>query len=189
MDTGGLPHPPLSLIQEIKSICPNLFIVPSRWRINPRTQKPYLNENGEPIEHIRYNLFIANDDGSVEFLWAHETPEGEFLPADRRIVERIGNDLARIESNPLKLEKMLRDAEAEEIERAKQKRQERIDAFVEANASKIRREVMSPESLANPNAPTMSSPILYSYTGQVLRSSADREATDEEIKQTWEIPN
>lgn len=182
MYPSTLPKPPAHLEKELRAAAfgAKLKIVASDYLISAATKVIFRDSKGDGIHRPRYYVFLENDDGSVELLFRHETPDGEFLPCDRRIVDRIGTDLAKLSDNPAEIERILIENEEKIKAAAEKKRRERQKAFLEENASAIRKVVDSDGQMNT--TPAMTTPVLYSWTGQPIRSSQPvRLATDEEV--------
>lgn len=169
LDPGSLPEPPRSVLEELKGIHPGLTVVRSRFYLD-KTGNPLLNaRTGEP--RIEPLYWVALDEGERRsFLFPVTTPEGEFMPVDRRLVRRIGTDIARVTRDPEKLERMLQDISRKREEKAEQEREDRRKSFVEENKPAFREALKNAESgIVAPSREKRDEKI-YSYKGQPVRS-------------------
>jgi len=180
--TGDLPKPSRSVLNDLNALHPGLFIVPMQYAYDELTSNIRLHK-GEPIHKPRYHVFLEDNDGQIFHLFAHETPEGEYLPCDNRLLDRLNGDLARVCGHDANaIERKLREMEEEEIAKATKEHEERVLNSLEANAGVMRGSCES-GVLDIPEQNKKKDSTIYSYDGQPIRSTSSNSIplTDEEL--------
>lgn len=172
--TGGLPAPSESVLAALRGLHRGLYIVRSLYALNSLTGAVVEDaRTGKPIEKPRYWLCIDHR-GAKSPLFPVQTPEGDFMPVDMRLVKRVGTDLG------IACESFQAMCAAEdEAELAKeQKRQgderDRVRRWAENNRQAMRAALENAKNgqVASHPSTRMRDPVLYSYDGQPVRSSS-----------------
>lgn len=170
---GGLPAPPESVVQALKGIHPGLFIVRSRYALDRNARVVVDPRTEEPVEIPRYWVFIDHR-GAKSPLFPVETPEGEFMPCDMRLVRRVGTDLGIATSTYGEMAAALeREDELKETKRQESER-ERFRRFIENNGPAWRQAMENARNgvVASNPMKRMRDPVIYGYDGQPLRSTS-----------------
>jgi hypothetical protein len=117
-DDGGAPAKDEGVLRALRAINPHLHVAWKRFRFDVKTGRYLIvargKDAGEPVPWPngggRWCVFVKNDEG-VHFLFAHMSmPEGEFLPLDDRLCQRLLLDAARFMS-PEEIVSLREDAE------------------------------------------------------------------------------
>lgn len=162
---GGIPKPSIHIEKELKSLNPRLHVVRSKYMIdsNGRMHK---DGNGNPIVKPRYWVALGD-----EVLFPVESPEGEFLPVDQRLLFRLRSDVGRSMS-PKEITELLKARSIEEKEKSEFEASEMRRRLAENNRPAWKR---AQENALNGvfSAPgeDRRDEKLFSYPGQVNRSA------------------
>jgi hypothetical protein len=168
---GGLPAPSESVLAALRGIHPGLFIVRSRYALNQQGQVVVDPKTQEPIEIPRYWVWIDHR-GAKSPLFPIETPEGDYMPCDMRIVRRVGTDLGIATRTFGEMCSALDQQEEAKEEKRQKSESERFRRFVENNGPAWRRAMDNLRNgVAAPRAPRVRDPVIYGYDGQAVRSS------------------
>lgn len=169
---GGLPEVPPAVSSALRGIHEGLYVIRSRFALDQTTGE-IAHEKGEPVEKPRYWVCIDHR-GKKSLLFAIETPEGEYLPCDRRVVERVGTDLGIATDT---IEEMWAAVEAHEEKKEADRQEserERFRRWIENNKGAWRSamENLKAGRVAAPRSARMRDPVIYGYDGQAVRSSS-----------------
>lgn len=166
---GSLPAPPQSVLDGVKGIHPGLSIVRSHLKLWQTSGKPMRNPGtGECFVQPRYWV-VLNDGERHVFLFPVQTPNGDFMPADGRIVARLGTDIGRVTQDPAKLDAMLEDIRRKKEEASKRKLADRKQAVLEENKYAWRDAVRNLEH--GETRTQVRDERIFSYPGQTNRTS------------------
>ncbi len=171
---GGLPAPSESVLAALRGIHPGLYVVRSQYALNTFSGQMYVDpRTNEPMERPRYWICI-NHRGQKSPLFPVQTPEGEYMPLDMRVVRRVGTDLGVAYDS---FEEQCRaEDEADRLKEEKRQGDERdrVRRWAENNRQALKAAVANARDgkVASHPVSKMRDPVLYSYTGQPIRSSS-----------------
>jgi hypothetical protein len=171
-DWPGLPEPSPSVLSALRGIHPGLFVVRAQHVLDQATGQMALTR-GEPTEKSRYWVCIDNR-GKKSLLFPIETPEGEYMPCDMRVVKRLGTDLGIICDTADEMWNVLEAQDLAREEKRQSSERDRFKRFIENNGGMWRRALENAKNgITQSHARArMRDPVLYSYTGQPIRSSS-----------------
>lgn len=170
---GGLPEPPESVLRDLRGIHPGVYVIRSRYAIDQNTGKVCEDAEGKPIERPRYWVCIDNA-GKKSLLFAVQSPEGEYMPCDQRLVKRLGTDLSRAYEKYEQMAAALDQLEADKETKRQESERERFRRFVETNGPAWRSAIANLKEgrFAASKPARMKDPVIYGYNGQPVRSSS-----------------
>lgn len=157
--------PSAHILRELKRIHPGLFVLPCDYAID---DQGFIHHS---VYKPRYHVMLHDEHGRDLHLFAVEATNGEFMPLDTRTVLRLKTDISRFEKDPKKIDKLIRDMEAEDRRRVdKQRDEDNLDVLM-ANRKKISEAIDNmKDGIVDGPAPARDEKIM-SYPGQTKRSS------------------
>ena len=168
---GGLPEVSPAIATALRGIHPGLYVIRSRFALD-QTDGQILHEKGEPVERPRYWVCIENR-GKKSLLFPIETPEGEYLPCDQRVVRRVGTDLGIATDSIEELWAAVVAHEDQKEEARKESERERMRRWIENNPGAWRSAIANLKNgvVSAPRQARMRDPVIYGYDGQAVRST------------------
>lgn len=184
---GGLPEVPPAVAAALKGIHPGLYLIRSRYALDQTTGEIRHDALKKPIEKPRYWVCIDHR-GKKSLLFPVETPctceprceargpnctGGEYMPCDRRVVERVGTDLGIATETIEGMWAVLQAAEEKKEADRQESERERFRRWIENNKGAWRSAMENYQRgiIAAPKAARMRDPVIYGYDGQAVRSS------------------
>ncbi len=171
--TGGLPAPSESVLAALRGIHAGLYVVRSRYALDQLTGKIVVNaQTQEPIERPRYWLCIDHR-GQKSPLFPVQTPEGEYMPCDMRLVRRVGTDLGVACESFQEMCAAEDEADRLKEEKRQESERERVRRWAENNRQAMRAAQENAKNgvVASHPMTRMRDPVIYGYDGQAVRSS------------------
>ena len=173
-DWHGLPAPSPAVLQALKGIHPGLYVVRAQYLLDQSSGMPHRNfHTGELTVRPRYWVWIDHR-GRKSPLFPVETPEGEYMPFDMRLVRRLGTDLGIICETADEMAATLEQQDEDREAKRKSSERDRFHRYIENNGPAWRRALENAKNgvvASHPQA-RMRDPVIYSYNGQPLRNSA-----------------
>lgn len=169
---GGLPEVSPTVAAALKGIHPGLYLIRSRYALDQATGEIRHDALQKPIERPRYWVCIDHR-GKKSLLFPVQTPEGEYLPCDRRVVDRVGTDLGIATETIEGMWAVLEAADQQKEEKRQENERERFRRWIENNKGAWRSAMENYQRgiIAAPKAARMRDPVIYGYDGQAVRSS------------------
>lgn len=171
--TGGLPAASGSVLAALRGIHPGLYVIRSRYALEQSTGEiAHHPRTKEPVERPRYWVCIDHR-GKKSLLFPIETPEGEYLPCDQRVVWRVGTDLGIATESIEELWAKVQAHEDQKEEQRKSSEKDRFRRWIENNPGAWRSAISNLKNgvFSAPKAARMRDPVIYGYDGQAVRSS------------------
>ena len=173
-DWTGLPEPSPAVLQALRGIHPGLYVVRTQYLLDQTSGFPKRDfHTGEPTVRPRYWIWIDHR-GRNSPLFPVETPEGEYMPFDQRIVKRLGTDLGIVTDTADELANVLETEDQTREEKRRSSERERFRRYIENNGPIWRRALENAKRgvvASHPQA-RMRDATLFSYTGQPIRRSS-----------------
>lgn len=170
INTGGLTEPSQSVVAALRGIHPGLFVLRSRFQLDQSSGRPLHDEKGEPIDRPRYWVAIDHR-GQKSLLFPVESPEGEYMPFDMRVVRRLGTDIGFVSDTVEEQWRLLEEQEAKKEEARAGDERERFRRFMENNKPAWRQAMENLKAGRSAAGPRVRDPVIYGYDGQAVRSS------------------
>lgn len=173
-DWLGLPEPSPAVLQALRGIHPGLYVVRTQYLLDQSSGFPKRDfRTGELTLRPRYWVWIDHR-GRKSPLFPVETPEGEYMPVDMRLVRRLATDIAIVSESAEEMCRMLDEQDTQREEKRVYSERERFRRVIENNGPLWRRALENAKRgvWSSHRQAKMRDPVLYSYNGQPLRSSS-----------------
>lgn len=168
---GWLPEVSPVVASALRGIHPGLYVIRSKFALD-QSDGSIIHVKGEPIERTRYYVCIDHR-GNKSVLFPVESPSGEYMPCDRRVVERVGTDLGIATESIEELWSAVDAHEAKQEEQRAESERERMRRWIENNPGAWKSAIANLKNgvAAVPRQARMRDPVIYGYDGQAVRSS------------------
>lgn len=168
--SAGGPAPDASIVRELRRLDPKLYVIWRHFAFDAATGMDLLDWRGRRIPEPGWRVCLTDAEGRehVLFLWIDE--QGNPLPLDRRVPEKIRSDVARHLTADEFMRRHLQAVEDEKADREKAW-DASIDDFARANRTLLR-EALEREDQAGPQAPAVRDERVVSYPGQPVRAAS-----------------